>query len=142
VSLSGGHVCGWFGINCAADRHSRSGWTAGGGCPCMGSLGTRVWVAVVGDRGDHSTDVFEGGASDIADSGVEGAEHEFGARKIDGAADQRVDDLHDGGLNGFAVFKKSDMVEARVRAFDGAEHALVEVAELLSAKSWGATTVR
>ena len=106
----------------------------------MGSLGTRVWVAVVGDRGDHSTDVFEGGASDIANGGVESAEHEFGARKIDGAADQRVDDFHDGGLNGFAVFKKSDMVEARVRAFDGAEHALVEVAELLSAKSWGATT--
>jgi hypothetical protein len=76
----------------------------------------------------------------VADGGVEGAEDEFSAAEFDGAANQSVDDFHDGGLDGFLVLKQSDGVEARVGAFDGAKHALVEIAELLSTESGRAAT--
>jgi hypothetical protein len=89
---------------------------------------------------DHLGLVFEADAADVADSGVKGAEDEFSALEIDGAADEGVDDFHERGLNGFVVLKEGDVVEARVRSFDGANHALVEVAELLSAESRGAAT--
>src|SRR5580658_3805111 len=52
----------------------------------------------------------------------------------------RAYDFHDGGLDGFLVLKHGDGVEARLGDGDGAEHALVEVAELLSAESGGAAT--
>jgi hypothetical protein len=71
----------------------------------------------------------------VADGGVEGAEDEFSAAEFDGAADQGVDDFHDGGLDGFLVLKHGDGVETRLGDGDGAEHALVEIAELLSAES-------
>jgi hypothetical protein len=80
-------------------------------------------------------------AAGIADGSVEGAEDQRGAREVDGLEDEGVDDLHERGLNGFLVFKQRDVMEPRVgRTFDGAEHALMEVAELLSAESRGATT--
>jgi len=80
-------------------------------------------------------------AAGIADGGIEGAKDEFGAWEIDGLADQCVDNLHERGLNGFFTLEESDVMEARVRrAFDGTEHALVEIAELLSAKSGGTAT--
>jgi hypothetical protein len=79
-------------------------------------------------------------AADVADGGVEGAEDEFSALQFDGAADQAVDDLHEGDLDGFLVFQQGRVMDARVRDFDGAEHALVEVTELLSAESGGAAT--
>ena len=96
-------------------------------------------VGVGGDFTDHSVGVdVEFGAADVADGGVEGAEDEFSALHFNGAADQAVDDLHEGDLDGFLVFEQSRMVDARVRSVDGAEHALVEVAEGLSAESGGA----
>jgi|SRR5580658_33475 hypothetical protein len=47
----------------------------------------------------------------------------------------RAYDFHDGGLDGFLVLKHGDGVEARLGDGDGAKHALVEIAELLSAES-------
>jgi len=70
----------------------------------------------------------------------EGAEDEFGALEFDGAAQQGVDDLHEGGLDGFLVLEEGSVVDARGWVFDGAEHALVEVAELFSAESWASAT--
>jgi hypothetical protein len=67
--------------------------------------------------------------------------NEFGGLEFDGAAQQGVDDLHEGGLDGFLVLEEGGVMDARLRrALDGAEHALVEVAELLSAESGGAAT--
>jgi hypothetical protein len=95
---------------------------------------------VGGDFFDHVVGVeAEVDAANVADSGVEGAEDEFGALEFDGAAEQGVDDLDEGGLDGFLVFEKGGVMDARGgRAGDGTEHALVEVAELLSAESGGA----
>jgi hypothetical protein len=78
-------------------------------------------------------------AADVADSGVEGAEDEFGALEFDVAAEQGVDELDEGGLDGFLVLEEGGVVDAGGgRTWNGAEHALVEVAELLAAKSGGA----
>jgi hypothetical protein len=74
-------------------------------------------------------------ALEVADGGVEGAEDEFGALEFDGAAEKGVDDLHEGGLDGFGVLEEGGVTDAGVGDTDGAEHALVEVAELLSTKS-------
>jgi len=95
---------------------------------------------IVGDLGDHLAGVVESHAAGVADGGVEGAEDEFSAAQFDGAADQGVDDFHDGGLDGFLVLKHGDGVEARFGDGDGAEHALVEITELLPAKGGGAAT--
>jgi len=59
----------------------------------------------------------------------------FSALEFDAATDQAVDDVHEGDLYGFLVFKQGRVMKARARGVDGAEHALVEVAELLSAES-------
>jgi len=101
---------------------------------CFGGL----LVGVVGDAGDHFGGLAELNAAGVADGGVEGAEDEFSALEVDGAADEGVDDFHEGGLDGLLVFEEGDVVEARVGTFDGADHALVEVAELLSTESGGA----
>jgi hypothetical protein len=93
---------------------------------------------VGGNLSDHVGVAAKVDAADVADGGVEGAENEFGALDFDGAAEQRVDDFDERGLDGFLVLKEGGMVDARVRGFDGAEHALVEVAELLSAESGAA----
>ena len=116
---------------------------------CRHFGGVRVWfhrdwfrfrrrVGVVGDFADHS--VFPGVEEDVAGvfhGDVEGAEDQFGALEFHGAADQGVDDFHDGGLDGFRAFEQGDVVQARVGDGDGADHALVEVAETLSAESGG-----
>ena len=106
------------------------GFGAGGLIDFGGGSG---WV--VGNAGDHFTGNAEVHAADIADGGVESAEDELGALEFDGAAEQGVDDLDEGGLDGFLVFEEGGVVDARVWTFDGADHALVEVAELLSAES-------
>ncbi len=48
----------------------------------------------------------------------------------------RVDHFHQRGLDGLFVLEQGVVMDAGGGVFDGAEHALVEVAELLSAK-WG-----
>jgi hypothetical protein len=103
-------------------------------------FGSRRLIGVVRNPGDHFAGVVEADAAGVADGGVEGAEDEFSAAQFDGAANQGVDDFHDGGLDSFLVLQHGDGVEARPGNGDGAKHALVEIAELLSAKSGGAAT--
>jgi len=101
----------------------------GEGCGCVGR-----------NLSDHVGVVGEFDAADVADGSVEGAEDELGALDFDSAAKQGVDDLDEGGLDGLLVFEEGGVMDAGVGAFDGAEHALVEIAELLSAESGGAAT--
>ena len=114
---------------------------AGGGT--AGSGGGFVWlvdvgrglIGIVGDLADHFVLVeVEADAADVADGRVEGAEDEFSALEFEGATEQSVDDFHEGGLDGFGIFEKGGAEDAGAGEADGAEHALVEVAELLSAK--------
>jgi hypothetical protein len=99
--------------------------------------GGRGWVG--GNLSDHVRVEAKVDAADVADGGVEGAEDEFGALDFDGAAEQGVYDLDEGGLDGFFVLEESGVVDAgRGRTLDGAEHALVEIAKLLSTESGGA----
>ena len=99
------------------------------------------WGGVVGDFGDHVVGVLaELDAADVADGGVEGAENEFGALEFDGAAQQGVDDFHERGLDGLFVLEEGVVMDAGGGIFDRAEHALVKVAELLSAEGGGAAT--
>jgi hypothetical protein len=94
---------------------------------------------IVGDLSDHVFLVeVEVDAADVADGGVEGAEDEFSALEFEGAAEQSVDDFHEGGLDGFGVLEEGGVVDTGGGDANGAEHALVEVAELLSAESGGA----
>jgi hypothetical protein len=95
-------------------------------------------VGIVGDLADHFVLMeIEADAADVADSGVEGAEDEFTALEFEGAAKQSVDDFHESGLDGLGVLEKGGAEDAGAGEVDGAEHALVEVAELLSAESGG-----
>jgi hypothetical protein len=72
--------------------------------------------------------------ADVFDGDVEGAEDERGALQVDGVAHEGVDDFHQSDLEGLLVLDESDGVQARLRwSTDAADHALVEVAELLSA---------
>src|ERR1700733_11861487 len=93
-------------------------------------------VGIVGNFADHFGFVHaELDAADISYGYVEGAEDKFGAFEIDGIADEGVDDLHERGLDGLLVLNDSDGVKARFRrGADAPNHALVEVAELLSTK--------
>jgi hypothetical protein len=111
-----------------------------GGRLHMRCFGSRRRLGIVGDLGDHFAVIVEADAAGVADGGVEGAENEFSAAQFDGAANQGVDDFHDGGLDSFLVLQHGDGVKARPGNGDGAKHALVEIAELLSAKSGGAAT--
>jgi hypothetical protein len=96
---------------------------------------------VVGDLCDHVGLVdAEVDAAGVADGGVEGAEDEFGALDFDGAEQQGVDGFHEGDLDGLFVLEEGSVADARGGIADGAKHALVEVAELLSAESGGAAT--
>ena len=97
---------------------------------------------VVGDFADHFVFVeVEADAAGIADGDVEGAEQEFGAFEVDGVAGEGVDDFHERGLNGLLALDLGDGMKAGFgRGGDAAHHALVEVAELLSAKSGRAAT--
>jgi hypothetical protein len=113
------------------------GWTAGDGGWFV-DVGQRL-VRIVGDLADHFFLVeIEADAADVADGGVEGTEDEFAALEFEGAAEQSVDDFHEGGLDGFGVLEEGGAKDAGVGEADGAEHALVEVAELLSAEGGGA----
>jgi len=94
---------------------------------------------VVGEFPDHVDGVVELHTSGVAHGGVEGAENEFGALELDGAANEVVDDLHEGGLDGFLVFKDGEGMDARLGNFDAIDEALVEIAELISTESGGAT---
>jgi hypothetical protein len=68
-----------------------------------------------------------------------GTEDQLGALDVDSVAGEGVDDFHERGLNGFFALDESDGMEARLhRRADAAHHALMEVAELLSAESGGA----
>src|SRR5271169_601077 len=135
--VSRGQICGCQ-VGCGYSGDYPAGGLAGG-FGAGGIFDFSVGLGgVVGDLGDHSTGVGEVDAADVADGGVEGAEDEFGALEFDGAAQQGVDDFDEGGLDGFLVFEEGGVMNARGgRAFDGAEHALVEVAELLPAESGG-----
>jgi hypothetical protein len=72
--------------------------------------------------------------ADVFDGDVEGAEDERGALQVDGVAHEGVDDFHKRDLEGLLVLDEGDGVQARLRrSTDATDHALVEVAELLSA---------
>ena len=47
---------------------------------------------------------FDG--ADVVHGGVKGAQDQFSALQFDGAADQAIDDLHEGDLDGFLVFEQ------------------------------------
>ena len=96
---------------------------------------------VVGNLADRVVGVeSEVDAACVADGGVEGAEDEFGAFDFDGAEQQGVDGFHEGDLDGLLVLEEGGVADAGGGIADGAKHALVEVAELLSAERWGAAT--
>ena len=97
-------------------------------------------VGVLREFADHSVGVGETDAAGIADGGVEGTENEFAALDLDGAAEKEIDDFHDGDLDGLLVFEEGEFAEALVGAFDAADHALVEVAVIFSAKRGRAAT--
>jgi hypothetical protein len=100
------------------------------------------WSWVGGNFADHLV-LAEGkaDAADISYGDMEGAEDEFGALQVDGVADEGVDDFHEGGLDGLLVLDEGDGMETGVgRSGHAANHALMEVAELLSAKSGRAAT--
>jgi len=103
-------------------------------------VGRRLRGLVVGDLVDHAAShAVEADAVGVFHGDVEGLEHEVGTAEVDGVAGDGVDDFHERGLDGLLVFDESDGVEAGVRwHLDAAHHALVEVAELLSAESGGA----
>ena len=92
------------------------------------------WGGVVGDFADHLSVVdAELGAAGISYGDVKGFDDEFGATQVDVVAGQGVDDFHERGLDGLFIFDEGDGVETGVGwSFDAAQHALVEVAELLS----------
>ena len=95
-----------------------------------------LWGGVVGDLVDHAAcDAVEADAVGVFHGDVEGLEHEVSAAEVDGVAGDGVDDFHERGLDGLLVLDESDGVEAGVGwHLDAAHHALVKVAELLSAE--------
>jgi hypothetical protein len=99
-------------------------------------------LAVVGDFFDHAAGVdsdFDAGG--ISYGYVQGADDQLGALQLEGATHKAVDDFHECDLDGFFVLYHGDGVDARAGRYgDAADQALVEVAELLSAESWGAAT--
>lgn len=105
---------------------------------CCGLL---PWFFISGHFTDHLVRVnIEVDAAGVADGDAEGAEDQTGAAEVDGTADQRVDDFHERGLDGFLALKKCDVMDALVQRFDAVDHALVEVAELFCPKGGGAAT--
>ena len=72
---------------------------------------------------------------------MEGAQNQGGTFHVDGVAQQRVDDFGQRGLDGLSVFDAGERVQAGLgRSAHAAMHALVVVAELLSAKRGRAAT--
>src|SRR5579862_4157874 len=86
--------------------------------------------------GDIADEGFEVGAAGISGGDVESAENEAGALKIDVVADDGVDGFHERGLDGGFVLEHGHGMDARPgRRAHATNHALVKVAENLSAKS-------
>jgi hypothetical protein len=101
----------------------------------------RLGFGVIGgDFADHFVVVdAEADAAGVADSDAEGAQDEFGAAEVDGVASEGVDDFHERSLDGLVVLDERYGVKAGVVGdLNAAHHALMEVAELLSAESRGA----
>jgi hypothetical protein len=115
----------------AAARYFWAAWTGESARPHMCGSG------IVGDFLDHAGGVeVEADAAGIFDGDVESFEDEVGTAEIDGVAGDGVDDFHERGLDGLLVFDERDGMEASFRrSLDAAQHALMEVAELLSAQS-------
>ena len=85
--------------------------------------------------------VVEADAPRIFDGDVQGFEDEVSALQVDGIGGHGVNDFHERGLDGLLIFDQGDGVNAGLgRNLHAAHHALVEVAELLSAESGGAAT--
>src|SRR5579862_1488164 len=111
---------------------SGSGWADEGVRPSMDR-------SVVGDFFDGVGGEFY--AAGIFHRDVQGAQDQLGAFQIDGVAQERIDDFHQGRLDRLFVLEDGDGVKARLRrSFYTAVRVLVEVAELLSAESDGAAT--
>lgn len=83
---------------------------------------------------------MEAGASGISDRDVQRFEDQTGAAQVDVIAGESVDDFHERGLDGLFIFDEGDGVKTGVgRGFHAAQHALMEVAELLPAHGGAAT---
>ena len=71
----------------------------------------------------------------VADGDVEGAQDDGGAREINVIAHYGVDGFHERDLDGFLIFDECDGVNAgSLGSGHAADHALVEVAEVLRAQ--------
>jgi hypothetical protein len=78
---------------------------------------------------------FDAGAGVIFHRNVQRAQDQRGAFHVNGVAQQRIDDFGQRGLDGFFVLDAGKRVQARLRRrAHAAMHALVVVAELLSAE--------
>ena len=100
-------------------------------------------LGVVGDLADHFVLAeVEIDVAGISYGDVEGFEDDGGALVVDGAFEDSVDHVHDGGLGGFGVFDEGDGsdlgVDARLHALD---HAGVEVAEIFLLEGGGTAAV-
>ena len=93
-------------------------------------------LVVLGNFFDHVAGLrVDAGAGVIFHGNVEGAQNQRGALHVDGVAQQRIDDFGQRGLDGLFVLDAGEWVQARLpRRAHAAMHALVVVAELLSAE--------
>ena len=92
-----------------------------------------ILLGVVGDFADHvvAADV-EVDVAGISHGDVQGFEDDIGALVVDGAFEDGIDHVHDGGLNGFGVFDQGHGVDLRIDAsLHALDHAGVEVAKVL-----------
>jgi len=81
-------------------------------------------------------------AAGVADGNAERADDQVGALGVDLVAHYGVDGFHQGHLDGFLVFDEGHGMNARFRRRgDAVDHALVEVAKYLAAKSGRSTRV-
>jgi hypothetical protein len=98
---------------------------------------------VVGDFADHI--VGAGVETDIAAisyGDVESFENEVGTFGVDGAFEQGVNHVHDGGLDGFGVFDQGDGMDLRVHTrLHALDHAGVEVAKIFVFERGGTAAV-
>jgi hypothetical protein len=93
---------------------------------------SQVLLGVVGDFADHvvAADV-EVDVAGISYCDVQGFEDDVGALDVDGAFEDGIDHVHDGGLDGFGVFDQGDGVDLRIDAgLHALDHAGVEVAKV------------
>ena len=107
--------------DCCGERRSdgdrlwpRDAGESAGLVDCGGRrLGSGWGGGIVGDLADHfAFRHLEADAGGISGGDVKGAQDELGAAKVDGVADEGVDDLHERGLDGFLVLDEGDGVKA------------------------------